>query len=305
MQLAERGTCLTNGLWAREIRKLTERGHQTPILATDYVTPMALLAPRMFGRWSQENFFRYGRMNFGLDRLADYRTEEITDPIQVVNPAYRALDSQVRSTNGKLARRLAEFGALNVEESIDDAGRMEQFLTEKSALLEQIEGLKTDIAKLKAERKATPHYVKVQDLPETDRFRKLATASKHFIDTIKVVAYRAECAMTNIVREWMPKPDQARALIATLHTTEADILPDHENKTLTVRLHRKRPAQPHPVVSHPAETSPPRVTESRVAFRNGSKESILPFGHVGSFPSVSPNQAAGSRPLSFAVANKL
>jgi hypothetical protein len=26
--------------------------------------------------------------------------------------------------------------------------------------------------------------------------------------------------MTNIVREFMPKPDQARALIATLHATE-------------------------------------------------------------------------------------
>jgi hypothetical protein len=48
----------------------------------------------------------------------------------------------------------------------------------------------------------------------------LSTASKHFIDTIKIVAYRAECAMTNIVREFMPKPDQARALIATLHATE-------------------------------------------------------------------------------------
>ena len=225
MRLAERGTCLSNGLWVREIRKLTERGHQTPILATDYHTPMETLSSRMFARWSQENFFRYGRLNYGLDRLADYRTEEITDPIQVVNPAYRALDSQVRSANGKLSRMLAQFGGLNIEATIE-AGKMEPFLAAKSTLHEQIEGITTDIAKLKAERKATAHYVKIQDLPEADRFRKLASASKHFIDTIKIVAYRAECAMTNIVREFMPKSDQARALISTLHATEADILPD-------------------------------------------------------------------------------
>jgi len=29
MQLGERGTCLSNGLWVRELRKRTERGHQT------------------------------------------------------------------------------------------------------------------------------------------------------------------------------------------------------------------------------------------------------------------------------------
>lgn len=274
MRLAERGTCLSNGLWVREIRKLTERGHQTPILATDYLTPMAFVASRMFARWSQENFFRYARMNFGLDRLADYRTEEITDPIQVVNPAYRALDSQVRSANGKRSRLLAQFGALNVEETIDTE-KMEPFLAAKSALHEQIDGLKTDIDKLKAERKATPHYVKIQDLPEADRFRKLATASKHFIDTIKIVAYRAECAMTTIVREVMPKPDQARALIATLHATEADILPDYANKTLTVRLHRSARAHTDAVIAKlcdelsATETVFPR-TDLRMIFKLGS-----------------------------------
>jgi len=274
MRLAERGTCLSNRLWVREIRKLTERGHQTPILATDYLTPKASLAAHMFARWSQENFFRYARMNFGLDRLADYRTEEITDPIQVVNPAYRALDSQVRSANGKRSRLLAQFGALNVEEPIDTE-KMEPFLAAKSALHEQIEGLTTDIVKLKAERKATPHYVEVNDLPEADRFRKLATASKHFIDTIKIVAYRAECAMTTIVREVMPKPDQARALIATLHSTEADILPDYANKTLTVRLHRSARAHTDAVISKlcdelsATETVFPR-TNLRLIFKLGT-----------------------------------
>ena len=57
MRLAERGTCMSNKLWLREIRKLTERGHQTSILATDYLTPMDVLASCMFARWSQENLF--------------------------------------------------------------------------------------------------------------------------------------------------------------------------------------------------------------------------------------------------------
>jgi hypothetical protein len=49
----------------------------------------------------------------------DYRTEVISDPLPVVNPDHRRLDSQVRSGTGKLNRRLAQFGAMNMEEVID------------------------------------------------------------------------------------------------------------------------------------------------------------------------------------------
>ena len=58
MDLAERGTCLSNGLWVRELRKRGGRGHQTAILCTDYRSEAAPLAMAMFARWSQENFFK-------------------------------------------------------------------------------------------------------------------------------------------------------------------------------------------------------------------------------------------------------
>jgi hypothetical protein len=54
MKLAERGTRLSDGLWLREVRKLTERGHQTAILSTDDRSDPAPVAA-MFARWSQEN----------------------------------------------------------------------------------------------------------------------------------------------------------------------------------------------------------------------------------------------------------
>ncbi|MFZ4539949.1 putative transposase [Propionivibrio sp.] len=274
MRLAERGTRLPNGLWLREIRKLTDRGHQTAILSTDYHTTSVILGARMFARWSQENFFRYGRLNFGLDRLADYSTEEITDPIKLVNPAYRQLDSQVRSANARLSRLLAQFGALNLELTIDPE-QVVPFVAEKSALHEQIEGLKADVVKLKADRKETAHYIKIQELPEADRFKKLGTLSKHFLDTIKIVAYRAESAMANIVRETLPKPDQARALLCALYTVEADLLPDYDAKTLTVRLHHSARSHTDAVITKlcdelsATETLFPR-TDLRMIFKLGS-----------------------------------
>ena len=75
MKLAERGTRLSNGLWLREVRKLSSGGHkQTAILSTDYVADHPPLAASMFARWSQENFFKYMQEHYGLDRLVEYGT---------------------------------------------------------------------------------------------------------------------------------------------------------------------------------------------------------------------------------------
>ena len=61
LALAERGTCLSNGLWVREIREREDSGHQVSVLATDYRSELRPLAVRMFARWTQENFLKYMR----------------------------------------------------------------------------------------------------------------------------------------------------------------------------------------------------------------------------------------------------
>jgi hypothetical protein len=143
MQLAERGTLLRNKLWVREIRKLTESGHQTVFLATDYRTLAARLAPAMFARWSQENFFRYMRQSYNLDGLVDYGTGTIPEATMVVNPAHRTLDGQVRKRVGILNRKVAEFGALNLEGDIEPA-KVEAFAQRKSELQESITELQKE-----------------------------------------------------------------------------------------------------------------------------------------------------------------
>jgi hypothetical protein len=52
-----------------------------------------------------------------------------------------------------------------------------------------------------------------------------------------MIAYRAETAMTMVVREVMSREDDARSLLRDLFLSEADILPDTDNKTLNVCIH--------------------------------------------------------------------
>lgn len=237
MLLAERGVFLSRGdIWVREIRRLTDSGHQTPIVTTDYTSQQAHLAAAMFARWGQENFFRYMLENYGLDHLSTYTTEDIPDTKQVVNPAHRALDAAIRKKNGLLNRRRVKFTALSLKQPIEPevVNRWEK---KKADLLEDIAALEREIGELKPKRKATPRHIAFSELPSDQRFKQLHSSSKHFIDTIKMIAYRAETAMTQILRDVQCRHDDARSLLRAVYTNEADLIPDPEGGTLTVRLH--------------------------------------------------------------------
>jgi hypothetical protein len=236
MKLAERGTQLSNRFWVREIRKLSDGGHQTSILATNFQAPMTTLAPSLFARWSQENFFRYMREHYGLDSLIEYGTEPVPDAIEVVNPEWRKLDGQIRSKIGQRHRQAAQFGALALSEDPTDS-ELQGFQQRKAHLREEIESLDWQIDQLKKSRKNTPHHIPVKLLPEEDRFTRLRTERKHFVDTIKMIAYRAESSMASLLREHIARADDARALLRQIFDTEADLTPDMATNTLTVCLH--------------------------------------------------------------------
>jgi hypothetical protein len=237
MRLAERGTLLGKELWVREVRKLSKSGHQTSIVSTDYVRDMIGCATVMFARWCQENFFKYMRENYNLDRLADYSTQEIPESTQVVNPQYREVDGEVRKQVAQLARKRCECDVIVLCDDIEP-DKVAEYESRKSALQEEIHDMTRTVEDLKACRKATPRHVLFADLPEEDRFRMLATQGKYFIDTIKLIAYRAETAMVNIARQTMRRQDDARHLVRSLYTMEADLLPDYEDRKLIVRLHQ-------------------------------------------------------------------
>jgi len=262
-QLAERGSYfIKEKLWLREIRKLSETGHQTSIICSDYCSDLTHIAVSMFSRWSQENYFKYMREQYNLDRLTNYSVEPIDDPILCVNPEYRTLDGQVRSKVGKLNRLLAKYGEMHLEDSIDKI-KIDAFMNIKAQLLETIELMQNEIELLKKQRKETPHHIKIDELKEEDKFMKLSTQSKYLIDTIKMIAYRSETAMANCLCEFMSHQGQARKVLQALYQTDADIIPDYEKKTLTVQLH------------HMANKAMDKIIE-KICLELNSTETIFP-----------------------------
>lgn len=95
MQLCEQQTVL-GGIVLREIRRLSDNGHQTSIITTNRQISKEVATGRMFGRWSQENFFRYLILDYDFDKMIEFGIETVDENKEVVNPEYRHLSHRLK-----------------------------------------------------------------------------------------------------------------------------------------------------------------------------------------------------------------
>jgi len=247
LHLAEMGSLAGSGqnaVWMREVRKLTDSGHQTSLISTAFDLPYTKLAARMFSRWCQENFFRYMMQHFAIDLLQEYGTETFPDTEKVVNPAWRELDRSRNCLQNKLRYRHARFAGMSIHpESEEDKSRYDRWLRKKGALLEEIQHLEYQLKEEKAKLKGASKHITWAQLEEKDRFHRLLPGRKRLMDTIRMIAYRAETAMAGVLVSPVVDLASARRLLQDLFVTEADVLPDPANRLVHIRVHgAARPA---------------------------------------------------------------
>ncbi|NLB26979.1 MAG: hypothetical protein GX820_09850, partial [Bacteroidales bacterium] len=216
MELCEKQVEL-NGVALREVRRLTDTGHQTSVITTNYKMSTALIALYMFSRWSQENFFRYMRQEYDIDRIIQYGIDELDNNIMVVNREYSNITYRLKKLRERIARRQAKLYAL-VEQNI--AGEMEQTgknFEKQLFFKKEIESLETEKQELLAERAQHPYKISIGDMPEHTRYNKLKTESKHLQNIIKIICYRAETTIANLLAaNYRKSSNEIRALVKSI-----------------------------------------------------------------------------------------
>lgn len=225
-------------LWAREVRKIRENGNQTSIITTNYKLPLFLIGVYMFARWCQENFFKYATKHFGLDMIISYFFTDINDTDQLVNPSRRALEKQIRSKNAKLKNLEAKFGNLHYNNELNER-KFAGINSKKAQLQEDISIYKSQVAELKAKRSEVPAKINYADLPDEEKFKGVHNERKQLVDTVKLIASRSEIAMASIIKKYMAKPKDARALMEQFYKSNADIKVDYQKNTLHIHIHHQ------------------------------------------------------------------
>lgn len=178
IMLAEKMTVL-NGVELREIRKLSDDGHQTSIVTTNKKLRIEEAAVTMFNRWSQENYFRYMRREYNLDSITQYVIEQIDSEFVVSNPDYNNVTYKIKKIREKIGRRKARLLDLiekYLKEPLEQTGKqMKQQLRER----EEISNLEQELDELLKLRSTIPSIIKIKDMSDLTRYTKLQTESRH------------------------------------------------------------------------------------------------------------------------------
>ena len=169
--------------------------------------------------------FKYLRAEFGLDTLPEHVLVDVDDEAWVVNPAWCQIDKALkneRNTVGNLRRKRA------LETDPTGAGARE--------LDARIQACDRTIEGLVKARQTAEHHVQAGQLSQAERLQALPAPLRLLMDTLRMIAYRAETAMATAVAPGLDNPDTARSLLKSLFRGDASLHPDQQAGTLTVRL---------------------------------------------------------------------
>ena len=233
-RLAERTVKLSNGLKVREIRRLTDDGHQTAIITTDLDRSTMDVALTMFGRWGQENFFRYMEQEFDLNHLSTNAVEP-ADPDRMITSPKRAALVKERAVARAARTRLVDK---RLELAPDEKVRVGKRYLDEDQIDAEILKLETKINKLTAAIEPLPVKVPIRTVLEPEKIVKLERERKVIVDTIKLTAYRAESALVRLLDPLLARhTEEGRRFLQSVFKATADLLPDAEAGQLTVRFH--------------------------------------------------------------------
>lgn len=236
MKLTEKEVTLDH-VKMREVRRLAKNHHQTSVLTTHPSLSIKLAALYMFARWSQENFFRYMRQDYVFDKISQYTVDQIDDDFLVTNPAHSKVEYQIKKIREKIARRHALLYCLKEESANTDLDKAPRQTEKLQEIQEELDQLKEQENDLLLKRKQTCRKIKIKEMGQ-NRYHKLHTESKLFLNVIKMICYRAETSLANQLASYYKKQiNEKRALVKNIINTPCDISVDFETETLTIKLH--------------------------------------------------------------------
>jgi DNA-binding CsgD family transcriptional regulator len=222
--LADQGVRLLGGkLRLRQVMRLSENGHQTPILTSRRDLSSAEVAFRMFERWRQENFFKYLREEYALDALVDYEVVPDDPAREVPNPKRAAMTVKLEQARAQFERLTAEYGAEAFVNPEQCRPTMRGFKVAQGKLAQRIREAFDRIVVLEEKRSAMPQKVPVGKVV-AEGVVKLSPERKHLTNIVKMVAYQAESDLVNLVASHYKRVrDEGRTLIQSALANTVDL----------------------------------------------------------------------------------
>ena len=217
---------LKGKLRLRQVTRLSENGHQTPVLTSRWDLLDIVVAYRMFERWRQENFFKYLREEYLIDGLVDYQVDPDDPQRSVPNPARKAVDKELRKARAAVKKIQESYGAAVLEHVQGGTATLRTLNAEEKKIQQELKEANDQIQKLRTQQKSLPTRSPLSQVRPDEEPVKLSTERKHLTNVLKLVAYQIESDLVNLIRpHYARTDDEGRTLIQTALRCAATLEP--------------------------------------------------------------------------------
>jgi transposase len=229
--LSDNGIYLTYGagrkkkrLHLRQVSRLADNGHQTHIVTNDWQHETIELAYRMFRRWGQENFFKYGSNELGLDALWTYLMEDADGDRLVQNPERKKAKAECRNLKKELERLRADFGDRALSNPEAKRPTMRGFKIANGSLSEQIRHKEVQLAELELRQQQIPAKVPIRQVLQGEQPKQVSIETRRLLHCFRIATYHAESSLRELLRPHYSRWRQdGRTIIQSMLNSTGDI----------------------------------------------------------------------------------
>jgi len=219
----------------RQITRRRETGDQTHIVTNDHNSNVLVLAHRMFGRWSQENFFKYMHEEQDFDGLLTYAVEDADGDREVPKTERRKLSKKINELDEWLQALTREYGARALENQEGRRPTMRGFKIANGDLGQEIREVTGELDRLKQRYDSLPAKVPVRKTLNVEEPQQVRVETRRLISCFRIAVYRAESALRELLRPHYRRWRQdGRTIIQSMLQSSGDLEVHEEELRVTL-----------------------------------------------------------------------
>ena len=169
----------------------------------------AELAGWLRGRWAEENMFKYDMANYGLDMLADYAADEVTNTKLKANPAYATARKAEAAAKTALAKAETGLAKLLADPTIPAAAKNSVLIP---GAQQEITACQQKLEAAEAERKKHPAKLPASEIDPAATRAILHINRRCLQLVLRLLAANAEHYLARHLNAYLDDDDEYRAI---------------------------------------------------------------------------------------------
>ena len=178
------------------------------------------------------------REEYALDHLVTNTVEPADVERLVANPDKKEKRKLIKGLKGEVEKLKKEYGDKAFRNDERRRPTLRGFNIANPGYKKKILKLEKEIEKAKIDLKQIPDKVPVKQILAEHEIVRLETERKMFTDGIKMICYRAETCLYNLIAPFFARNnDEGRAFLKSVFQQPADIIPDKAQSIINVKFH--------------------------------------------------------------------